>query len=400
VHAISLSAASGAYASGGGDGGGGGGGEVYFNGNATGSFVLTDALSDTGSGPASVSFPAIAASGWTHAAETVATPAGGPYASSTFSWTAGAGAPTAYTVTGADAAGNTATTSLTFASDTSAPTGGALKVNGTQANRGGHKSSTTTSTSFTIDTRTDYAESASSTASGLQSSTLTVQSETLTGSTCGAAGSGGPFATPVQIAGTTQPSGIVGGYCYLYTLTGTDHVGNSVSIKATVKVAIAIASLTLSNGGATAGEPDQGDTVVIAFNGPVSVASLCSAWSGDTLDHNLTDATTTLVDGYSTNDDSLTFTSPTCALHVGAIDLGSPLFAPTGSVTYGASGTGSTVAYSASSDTLTIRLGTQQANTSPATIPSSTATLTPASGLLGVDGNHPATFVTPAGLLF
>ena len=38
-----------------------------------------------------------------------------------------------------------------------------------------------------------------------------------------------------QITGTTQPSGIRGGYCYLYTLTGTDHVGNTDSVKITIK---------------------------------------------------------------------------------------------------------------------------------------------------------------------
>ena len=50
------------------------------------------------------------------------------------------------------------------------------------------------------------------------------------------AGLGGPFTTATTITGTTQPSGIVGGFCYLYTLTGTDNVGNNASISTTVKV--------------------------------------------------------------------------------------------------------------------------------------------------------------------
>jgi hypothetical protein len=65
---------------------------------------------------------------------------------------------------------------------------------------------------------------------------LTIQSSTLSGSTCGAAGSGGPFVTATTIVATTQPSGIALGSCYTYTLTGTDSVGNVSSIKTTVRV--------------------------------------------------------------------------------------------------------------------------------------------------------------------
>jgi hypothetical protein len=64
---------------------------------------------------------------------------------------------------------------------------------------------------------------------------LTVQSETLSGTgVCSAAGSGGPFTTATTITGTTQPSGILAGYCYLYTLTGTDNVGNVTAVRTTV----------------------------------------------------------------------------------------------------------------------------------------------------------------------
>lgn len=164
AHALTLSASSGAYLS---------AGEVYYKGNAAGSFQLSDALSDSASRSASVTFPGIATTGWAHGAETITTPAGGPYTSSAFSWSAGAGTPTSYTVTGADAAGNTTTSSLTFASDTAAPSGGAVTVNGQGATTGGATSSAT-STNFTINSRTDYTEPQSTTSSGLQSSILTV----------------------------------------------------------------------------------------------------------------------------------------------------------------------------------------------------------------------------------
>jgi hypothetical protein len=208
---------------------------LYFNPNAAGSFSLVDTVTDATSGPASATFSALSATGWTHSAETVSTPSGGPYQSSSYSWTSGAATPTNKTTTSTDNAGNTAGETFSFVSDSAAPTGGALTVNGTAATSGG-SSSSTSSTSFSINSRTNYAETLSATQSGLSSSVLTIQSETLTGSTCGAPGSGGPYTTATTISGTTNPS-ITAGYCYVYKLKGTDRVGNSASISTTVKVA-------------------------------------------------------------------------------------------------------------------------------------------------------------------
>jgi hypothetical protein len=66
-----------------------------------------------------------------------------------------------------------------------------------------------------------------------------VRSTTLTNnSTCGAAGSGGPYTSATTISGTSNPA-ITVGYCYVYTLTGTDNVGNATSVSTTVKVTFA-----------------------------------------------------------------------------------------------------------------------------------------------------------------
>ena len=46
---------------------------------------------------------------------------------------------------------------------------------------------------------------------------------------------GGLYTTPTTIAGTSNPA-INAGFCYVYTLTGIDQVGNSASISTTVKV--------------------------------------------------------------------------------------------------------------------------------------------------------------------
>ncbi len=251
TQAVSLaSGASGAYLS---------GTALYFKPNAAGSLRLTDAVSDAGTGPASATFPNIATSGWTHASETVTSPSGGPYTSSTFSWSAGASGPAGFTVTGADAAGNTASTALTFVTDSTPPSGGALSVNGTAASAGGSTSQAANSASFTIGSRTDYNDAGS----GLASSVLTVQSESLLGSTCGAPGSGGPFTSATMISGTTQPGVIIAGYCYLYTLTGTDNVGNVASISTTVIDNAVSFSVSAQISSATAGVATGANAIVL-----------------------------------------------------------------------------------------------------------------------------------------
>ena len=226
----SLSLAGGAYLS---------GNTLYYNASAPGSFSLTDAVTDLRSGPASATFPAIATVGWAHNAETVTSGSGSAptirYQSSAFSWTANPSNPSGYAASSKDLAGNSATTPpVTFVDDTTAPSGGALSVNGTIASGGAGSTSTASSTSFAINSRTDYSEAQTPTQSGLAASTLTVRSESLTGSTCGSPGSGGPFTAPTTIGGTTQPSGITTGACYLYTLTGTSNDGVATSISTTV----------------------------------------------------------------------------------------------------------------------------------------------------------------------
>jgi hypothetical protein len=126
--------------------------------------------------------------------------------------------------------GLTAPGTFTVAPDITVPAAGALTVNGVAASSAGTTSSSS-STSFAIGTRTDFTDAGS----GLASSTLTLQSETLIGSTCGAAGSGGAYTSPTTVVSTTQPT-IDAGFCYLYSLTGTDNVGNAASTSTTVSV--------------------------------------------------------------------------------------------------------------------------------------------------------------------
>jgi hypothetical protein len=214
---------------------------LYFKANADGSFTLQDSVTDTGIGPASVTFPAIGASGWTHAAETVTSGSGAPptiaYASGSFTWTAGAVTPSG-SVTATDGVGNSTATSISFVPDVTGPTGGALTVNGTAASAAG-TSSVDGDGSFTIGTRTDYNADAGA---GFATSVLTREAATLAadGTTCGA------FGAATTIAGSPAQTGLGEG-CYRYTLTGADRLGNTSSIATTVKVDTTAPTVTLTS---------------------------------------------------------------------------------------------------------------------------------------------------------
>lgn len=134
-----------------------------------------------------------------------------------------------FILTGIDNYGNISSLTITVKVDASAPTGGALSVNGTAASGAG-TTSDASSASGSI-TRTDYTDSVS----GLASSTLTRAEATLSSGTCGSFGSETTLTgTPAQ---TWQSE-----TCYRYTLTGTDNAGNEASISTTVKVSIFSAS--------------------------------------------------------------------------------------------------------------------------------------------------------------
>jgi hypothetical protein len=108
--------------------------------------------------------------------------------------------------------------------DATTPVNGALSVNGTGATGGGTSSYLTSGSIVAIDSRTDYTDAAS----GIATSDLTVRSAALANDTCGS------FGSPATIATATH--GVSTGNCYLFTLTGTDRVGNAASLSTTVKV--------------------------------------------------------------------------------------------------------------------------------------------------------------------
>lgn len=205
AHSLSLNSPSGAYLT---------GSTLYYKANAVGSFKLVDALSDSDSGPASATYPAIATTGWTHGSETVTTPSGGPYTSTTFSWTAGPTNPAGYTISGKDTANNTATTSLSFTSDTTAPSGGSVSY----ANGMVYQASVPVTTANGTDA-----------GSGLNAGSGTVKRAQATLNTSAqTCGSFGGFTTTVTLSGGADTS-VVSGNCYQYQYLVSDNVGNQAN---------------------------------------------------------------------------------------------------------------------------------------------------------------------------
>ena len=213
---------------------------LFYRGAAAGQLRVRNTVADGGSGPASSTTSALGgtSTGWTHTAGTISTPAGGPYDSNLFSWSAGTTSSPTVDLNATDAAGNnSATATLTLRNDTTAPTGGALTVNGVAASAGGTTSNS--NGSFTIGVRTDWTETATPTASGLASSTLTRDSASYTNNACGLYSG-----SPTTIVGAPAQNLTVG--CYRYVLTGTDNVGNVVSIQTDVLVHGAATQIALT----------------------------------------------------------------------------------------------------------------------------------------------------------
>jgi hypothetical protein len=361
---------------------------LFYKGNAAGSFTLSDTVSDAGSGPQSATFPAIATAGWTHNAETVT--AGNPtFISSAFTWTSNPSNPS-YTVSSSDVAGNTTNTSITFVNDTTAPTGGALTVNGTAA-AGATTSSFSKTTTFSIGVRTDYTEVQSTTASGLQSSTLVRTQATLNNDatrTCGAFGSATTIVgSPTQDAA----AGIANGTCYQYTLTGTDNVGNAVSISTIVKVdttAPTATNVVLANGG-TLGRADQGDTVTVTYSESMDAAKFCPSLfvnDGTTQTRGGNGNIVVTITNSGAND-VLTITTATgCgAFAFGSVTLGADYVAAT--TTFSGNGSNASVlTWDPVARTFTIKLGNASGSTSTG-VAAATPTYTANTALTDLAGN-------------
>ena len=137
-----------------------------------------------------------------------------------------------------------------------------------------------------------------------------------------------------------------------------DAAGNQSSFAATApadKAAPVITTLALTDAN---GQIAGGDTVAVTFSESLSVASLCSTWSGDTANQSLSsngDVTVTATDSGSS--DLLTVSSGTCTLRSGQLNLGAN-YVTGGNVTFSGNGEQQVdVAWTFASRSLTITLG-------------------------------------------
>ena len=351
----------------------GSGTQVFFRPQvgASGSFDLTASSTDADTGISAYNFPSLG-SGWTTS---------GTGATRTYSYTAVAATPGAQTVSATNPAALTSgTTTFTVTADTTAPTTGALAPSGT-VNASGTTSYSKTGT-FTI-ARTDYVETASATASGLASSTLVRTQASYTNST----GLCGSFGTLTTVVGAVSETTLAEG-CYLYTLTGTDHVGNAASVTVTVvvdKTAPTATNVTLNNGG-TVGRADKGDTVVITYSETMNASSFCSSWAnGSTQNLNGNGQVLVTITNAGTSDTLSVSTTSGCTFHLGTVALNADYVSATTSFSGSGANNVSVLTWDPVAKTLTITFGT---GTGSATgVAASTPAYTADTGLVDLAGN-------------
>lgn len=248
---------------------------LYYKGDTPGSFRYTDALADAESGPASVDFFDIAATGWTHSAETVSTPAGGPYTSSTYSWTANPATPTQKAVVGRDVAGKIWNAAITFADDSTPPAGSSVTYTNGIVN--------TASVPVNLQNGGDGGSGVDATTTVLRRDVATLTTAT---ETCGTFA--GTYATTVTLVGGVD-SGVASGNCYRYSYTVSDKVGNTITVTSAsvAKVDTSGPRVTsvasFQSGGAPGdGRLQVGDRLVLTFNQSLATASVPTSFSGAT----------------------------------------------------------------------------------------------------------------------
>ncbi len=279
-----------------------------------------------------------------------------------------------------DNAGNTqsSATVSSFTYDTTAPASVAVTAPASNAAVSG--------TSVTV----------TGTATDANLASIQLQYKLHTGSTwtnIGSAGTSSPASATWDVSGLTDGS-------YDLRDVAADSAGNQTT-SATVAVTVANAAQPISvaitnkgGAGTTAGQPEQGDTITVSFSTALQTASMCSAatWAspaGDTTSRSLSDVVVTYVKGTASANDSITFSSATCAtFRFGtiALDGGGGIYS--NAITF----TGSTLAYSYSSttgnSTVAITLGTVgSGGTKPSVAANHTATWNATNGLNGHSGS-------------
>jgi hypothetical protein len=319
-----------------------------------------------------------------------------------------------YSVTSADNAGNSATTStFSVTVDNTAPTVSASTISPTSSGTpsGGPGFVKQSGTYRVYANVSDASSGPDSATANLANVTAGATSVALTAcsSNCTIGATTYGFVSAEQTANSSLSEGSKS-----YTVTPTDNAqntGSATSFNVTVdNTAPTITNLQLLNGsGLIAGKIEQGDSIVVTYSEALHVNSMCSAWSstGDSTNQSITAdnaATVTVNDNAgSTGNDTLTVTSTSCTFHFGTIDLGNSGY-DTGGGTLTYSGTGAsatTINWDATNHKLTIVLGTRGGSGSRGTVTSSvTAKLTPDSAVTDLATNPlSAAFTQPTAVV-
>lgn len=227
-------------------------------------------------------------------------------------------------------------------------------------------------------------------ASGVSAVTANVNSIT-SGSTAAALSAGsftsGGVSYGYRSAALTAGASLAAG-SYSYSLTLTDAAGNSktqTGFSVTVdNTAPAGTDVQTANGGTTNGLAEAGDKITFTFSKAIDPESILSGWNSGT-----TNVVVRLNNGSGSNNDTVTVFNATNAtqLPLGSINLGRTDYTGA-SITFGASGTASSMVMSGS--TVTITLGTQSA---AATAVAGTGTMswTPSASATDAAGNAVST---------
>jgi len=224
-------------------------------------------------------------------------------------------------------------------------------------------------------------------ASGVSSVTANVSSIT-SGSTAVALSAGsfsaGGVSYGYRSAALTAGSTLAAG-SYSYSLTLTDVAGNSktqTGFTVTVdNTAPTGTDVQIVNGGATAGLAEAGDKITFTYSSEIDPNSILSGWNSGSASvvvrlNNATNDTVTIYNAANTTQ-----------LPLGTVSLGRSDYT-TANITFGASGTASSMAMGG--NTITITLGTQSAAATTASA-TGTMTWTPSASATDAAGNAGST---------
>lgn len=260
-----------------------------------------------------------------------------------------------FSVKARDAVGNeSAAASYTWTVDATAPTAAiAFPVSGAVYNAAGYNAGCGTSGTG------DFCGTAGDGGTGLATVRVSIQQGT------GKYWNGAGFTSSSEVlltpTGTTTWSYgfAAGGFSpdgsYTVRAKATDTAGNTTTATSTFTIDTTVpaaSDVQSANGtGGINGKPEAGDTVTYTYTEAMDAGSILSGWSGAS-----TNVVVRLTDGGAGNDTMTVWDSTdTTQLNVGSVNLGRADFV-TGNVTFGATGTPSTMVKSGS--TITVTLGT------------------------------------------